>query len=274
MARPPQITRIVDSSKWVNLLVYGNPGAGKTPLAGTSPKALILEADDGEASAAVWGTDAEMWKVRDWNELDEAYEWVRQEGHKEFEWVWLDSGTLFQERGLDHIMEDLVADKPHRSKYLPDRGEYRENMSRFKEKIRYFKALPVNFGLTAHVMKVEDSETGETQYVPSFQGQGVWEKVTSYFDIVGFLDLLNTGREEDLGRRVLRLENYPRYVLRDRYHCTEKGALVDPTIPKLMSLVAKKKAAGAVKASGSSKQVARPVAKKAPGTVKAPAKKG
>lgn len=264
MAKPTQIVKVVDSSKYVNILVYGPPGAGKTPFAGTSPKALILEADDGEASAASQGTSAEMWKVRDWGDLDEAYEWVRQEGYKEFDWVWLDSGTLFQERGLDNIMADLVAEKPHRSRYLPDRGEYRENMTRLKEKIRYLKALPVNFGLTAHSMRIEDTDNNEVLYVPAFQGAGVWEKISSYMDIVAYMDFMKSNREEDVGRRVLRLENLPRHIVRDRFHCTEKGALVDPTIPKLMSLIEKRRNAASNGAAETTAKRVAGAAKKVP----------
>lgn len=274
-SKPPSIVKIVNSLAYVNIIIYGDPGIGKTPLAGTSPNALFLEADDGESSAAVWGTTAEMWKVRDWGDVTEAAEWLKHEGHKVYEWVWLDSGTIFQDSGLADIMEDLVAAKPHRNKYVPDKGEYGENMNRFKELIRELKALPMNFGMTCHVSRVEDRD-GATQYMPAIQGKEMPQKICALMDVVGFLDFMRNNNPEHEGRRALRLENLPGYYTKDRFHCTEKGVLLDPTIPKLMSLINKKRAAAPVKAAGAAKVAAVPtkaVAKKAAAPVKSAAKK-
>lgn len=271
MAKPSQIVKIVNSLVYVNIVIYGDPGIGKTPLAGTAPRAFFLEADDGESSAAVWGTTAEMWKVKSWGEVNEAYEWLKHEGVREYDWVWLDSGTLFQDLGLSDIMEDLVAGKPHRNKYVPDKGEYGENMNRFKELVRNLKALPINFGMTAHVTRVEDRD-GAVQYMPAIQGREMPQKICALMDIVGYLDMMSSSKPEDEGRRALRLENFPKYYVKDRFHCTEKGVLLDPTIPKLMTLINKKRAAGVSKATGAT-TVAASTAKKAAAPVKAAAKK-
>jgi hypothetical protein len=101
-------------SRYTRILVYGDPGVGKTPFAASAPNALILDVDYGLESAIATGSTAKKWKVSDWNDATEALEYLRGGGVRDFEWVVLDGGTMLQQRGLDNIMEDLHAAKPHR----------------------------------------------------------------------------------------------------------------------------------------------------------------
>ena len=46
MAKPPAIQAMQLTSPFIKMLVHGEPGVGKTPFIGTSPRGLILEADE------------------------------------------------------------------------------------------------------------------------------------------------------------------------------------------------------------------------------------
>lgn len=232
--RPPQIVPLGEGQdKFLRLLVYGRPGQGKTVLAGTSPRCLILEADRGTESAAIRGSKAEKWVLDDWNDLSEAISYLRHGGTTDYDWVWLDSITLFQERGLDHIMEDLVAAKPHRQVWAPDKGEYGQNMNRLSKAIRQLKDLPVNLGITAHEFHWLDPNTDEEILMPYVQGKGMPEKICSYMGIVGRMELKEKDGTE---YTVLDCRATQKFYAKDR---TGKiGRMVKPTVPKIMTAVA------------------------------------
>src|SRR5678815_4071638 len=117
MVRPQIIMPLEAEFEYIHLLLYGNPGVGKTPLLATAPRTLILNADKGTISAAISETKAlgvDVWpNVRRHEQLIEVYEYLRHEGCDYYKWVWLDGITLFQEWGLQQVMEETVAQHQH-----------------------------------------------------------------------------------------------------------------------------------------------------------------
>lgn len=246
-SRPPQIVPIGASrDEFYRWLIYSRPGQGKTVLAGTSPRCLVLEADRGTASAKRYKSAAEKWVLGDWNDLEEALSYLRNGGAANFDWVWLDSITLFQERGMDHIMDDLVAEKSHRKVYLPDKGDYGQNMNRLSRRIRELVDLPVNVGIIAHEFHFEDPDTGEVQIMPYVQGKGMPQKICSYVDQVGRMELKTT--KEGKEYPVVDFRGSEDFYAKDRLGL---GRVVNVTVPKLMAAVSAG-AQGTVRASKAS----------------------
>lgn len=233
MAKPSEISTLRDAEKFIRMCIYGDPGVGKTPLIATAPKTLILDADNGVESAAVMGSKAERWRIRDWDDLTTAGEYLRHEGFKDFDWVWLDSVTLFQERGLDQIMRQLVAEKPHRKVYAADKGEYGQNMARIKIWFRELVDVPMNIGFTAHAMRTETDE-GEVVYMPAVQGKNMPDVLCGYMNIVGFLTV---GKVQGKPVRVLRVQKDELHYAKDRFGAVPGGRMVNPSMPKLEALV-------------------------------------
>lgn len=241
--------RVSDSH--IRMVLYGDPGVGKTPMIATGEKTLILDADNGTISAAIVGTEAERWRMRDWDDMGEASEYMRHEGFKKYRWVWLDSGTLFQDRGLDHIMRDLVSARAHRKIYAPDKGEYGQNMNRLLIWVREMVEIPINFGITAHTFRVErddpeDPNNSKTQYMPHFQGKQMPDKICGEMNMVGFM----YAREVDgdngatVLRRYLRVRGDEWHFGKDRFGAIPNGLMSNPSIPKLERLIAGKLPAG------------------------------
>lgn len=224
--------------EYMSFLIFGEPGAGKTVFAGTSPNALILRPPmDGTESLKKFGLKAEEKEITTWEEMWEVPELVRSGKHS-YEWVWLDSITLFQEVGLDDIMDTLVrpeseggGGKLHRNVFQPGVENYGENMNRVSKWVRVMRSLPINFGITAHVMRVEDLD-GEARYMPSVQGKNMAEKISGYMGLVASLRVMDVEGDEE---RVLVMRNDGKWYGKDRYNLTEEGFVVDPKVPELVA---------------------------------------
>lgn len=239
MAKPSAIKPVRLRQKYVNGIFYGDPGIGKTPFIGTAKKALILDADNGTESAAIASSTAEVWPIESHEDLTNAHEYLREEEH-DYEWVFLDSATLFMEIGMDDIMEDLIAQKPHLDKDVPSQREYLVNMNRFMKWVRYMKALPINFAMTAHVMRIEDeTDDGDEiiTYLPAIPGKSrgvpIAQHICGHMNLVGYMKRSKSKKHGD--RLIIRTERYGNYYAKDRF--TAIGTMANPTIPKMMEKI-------------------------------------
>lgn len=245
--RPAAIIPVADDSPFMKILIHGDPGAGKSVLAGTSPDSLLLLNNPSQAvSAAFQGSTADRWHVQDYNDLTEATDFLLYSNDHSYQWVWLDNGTLFQEQGMDQIMLDLVSEagkgKSHRNQYIPDKAEYLENQSRFGTIVReIIQKGQFNFGIVAHSMEAETPD-GDMYYLPAFQGgQGLFStKLCGYMDVVGYMKVrrLKGGATE----RSLITDKRTAYYARDNFGGALGGVMKDPTIPKIMEAIAAKRA--------------------------------
>src|SRR3546814_6171402 len=85
-------------------------GWGKTVFAGSDEGVLFLTCDpEGTVSAGAMGSSAEEWPIKTYKDLDEAYRWLRDEGHEEFQWVCIDTvggaQRILQRRSEEHTSE-------------------------------------------------------------------------------------------------------------------------------------------------------------------------
>lgn len=240
---PDEITDLEDGlSEFANVLIYSDPGDGKTPLAVTAPNHLLLECDRGLKSAAISGAKGKKWVIEDYNDLTKAYDYMRNTGCARFEWLILDSLTMFQDRGLDHIMDDLHAIKPHREVWAADRGEYGQNMNRLSRFVRNLVDLPVNVIVTCtkFVSEVEQAD-GSTvaEYWPMVKGVNMPQKISSMFDIVAHLQRVSFKKDPTKEYPVLSTVRRDGWYARDRYGAI--GRMPNPTIPKVIAAIEAKK---------------------------------
>lgn len=238
MARPRAIVPVSTERNFARFMLYGPPGTGKSVLAGTSPKALILASDSEETlSAARFGSDADMWVVPDYGALEEAVEYIRHEGVNDYEWVWLDNGTLFQEQGMDDTMAELLMAHPERNPWIPDKQQYLVNQNRLGSIIRQLKAMPVHFGMTAHEMRVTWAD-GSENLMPLFQGgQGTYsQKICGYMNIVGYMSArtMKGGKFENK----VRVRKGSSIYAKDRYHALGRE-VINPNIAEMMEEIRK-----------------------------------
>lgn len=280
MARPRAIVPVSVERNFIRMMLYGQPSTGKSVVAGTSPKCLILASDGEEPlSAARFGSQADMWVVPDYSELEDAVEYVRHDGINDYEWVWLDNATLFQEQGLDDTMEDLFAAKPNttQSRWVPDRPQYLINQNRMSRIIRMLKGLPIHFGMTAHEMTIAWADGSENKMPMLLGKQGEYsQKICGYTNIIGHV----TARTLKGGvfEQKIRFQRTTTIYAKDRYHALG-SSMVNPNIPDMLEKIREvlptvgqrvkpRPAKKAVKATPVKKAATKTVAKKATATTR------
>lgn len=241
MPRPTAITPVSGAQTHINICVHGDPGVGKSVLAGTSPKALILTHNPDEtSSAAAHGSKADKWVVTNLDELTEALEYVKHEGVREYQWVWIDNLTLVQEFSMDFHMENLKASKPHRDQFVPDKPEYLQIQNRLGYLVRQFVATPIHFGWTATTERYEKDD-GTIVHLPMLQGgQGKFStKLCSMMGVIGYMIAVKPKDAPE--ERRLFVNKRQTFYARTRYPslAVNGGLLKNPHVPGMMRLIAK-----------------------------------
>ena len=232
----PQAIKSVQRSKKISMCVYGAPGSGKTRLAGTGGEGTLIVRPPTDHTDSIRTQGVEEWEVHDWSEMLNVHEYLRHDGAKDFDWVWLDSISLFQDTGLDDIWAGVIAAKPHRAEWGLDRGEYNVNMWRLQQWVRHVVGIPgFHFGVTAHPAEIPNPVSGEVKLAPWVQGKNMSQKVQGYMNMVAYLEVVVDKEGET--RRVLRTKGDERYEAKDQFDAFPNGRLSDPTIDKIVESI-------------------------------------
>lgn len=195
------------------------------------------------------GYDPDIWDVSSKKDLDEVYDYFhRGTGAKDYEFTWLDSVTLFEEAEMDAIMRALVAKNPHRDIHLPDKPQYMLRQNHISMWVRNMRGLPINFGMTAHVMSIgiedEDEEESTASYLPAIQGSrgALSSKICGYFGIVGRLHVvkervkLKGGGKRVKTTRVLQVQPSAKWYAKDRFNALG-NEIVEPTMADIVAAI-------------------------------------
>lgn len=245
----PVQVRPVGASVKARILVHGDIGVGKTTLIGSGAKefkTLIIHPPVDHMDS-ILGSGAEEAVVRDWEDMLEVQEMLRHDGSK-WDWVWLDSISLFQDVGLDDTYAAAVDRAgPARAKYGPDRGEYRVNMWRLEQFVRHtVGAEQFNFGITAHsfwaaLPSDESPESSREQLMPWIQGKAMPQKICGYMNVVGYMEV-KTRKTPRGGERTVRLmhtNKTDRWYAKNQFTGAfgDSGVITNPTMPDIIKAI-------------------------------------
>ena len=150
---------------------------------------------------------------------------------------WLDSGTLFQETLMDNRLREVVKSNPNRDPDIPSMPEHQKTQNQFAKGIRVMRSMPrIHFGLTAHVMRIEDQSDGEITYKPAIYGQrgALTDKVCGYMGVVGRLHIMKTKSGKEV--RVLDTKRTEKYYGKDRFGKFD-GRVLNPNMAEILQVI-------------------------------------
>lgn len=194
---PSNIITLEEDDDYVNILVYGPSGVGKTVLAGSGgdPKngglrtLFIAPEDAGTLSAKRRGSKADKWPVKSWSDLQAAFAWLDQNPDHPFDWIVIDSLTDMQQILLRHILDTIVEKNEDRDPDIPAVQDHQKWQNQFKRFVKAFNALPVNVLWTALPMTATNPQ-GEEFVTPDLQGKGyqISQTIASFMTSYGYME--------------------------------------------------------------------------------------
>lgn len=187
-----QLRRPADATAFVNMLIYGGSGVGKTLLAGSAAKVeemapiLYIDAEDGELTLGAHKSVSDLIDIApltDWDDLQHVYNdlYDRKTPYKT---VVLDSGTEIQQLAMNSVLgtKGRVLD----TGITPEFKDWYRNTEQIRRMIRAFRDLPMNTIVTALEMDSQDPRTKVMMKRPAFSNK-LSAQVPAFFDAVFYL---------------------------------------------------------------------------------------
>lgn len=227
-----------DEIEFLNLLVFGEPGAGKTYLAGTAqdhPKTspmLVLDVEGGTTTLR-HRSDIDVVQVRSIDQIVEAHNMLKVDNNGYYKTVVIDSLTELQKLDMSDIMKELVQRRPDRDPDVPDVREWGKSGTHMRQIVRAFRDLPMNTILTALVDPFKDS-TGSVVLYPNLPGK-MRTELAGFFDVVGYL-YTRPEEEGEAITRIIQFTGTQRVIAKDRT-AVLGHFMENPTIPAMFDLI-------------------------------------
>jgi hypothetical protein len=261
--RPTAITKLSETPNQgkKNWLIYAPSGVGKTVLAGTAPNALILTVEAaGTESAKAMGSEADEWVCDSWDELQKAFVWIRDEGHKLYEWVIVDSLSEMEELCWKAQLEEAHASNSQRSIYQAAIQDYAIVDNKVKALVDAFNRLPINVLYTAQMAdkEAEDSEGDDiTVAIPLLgRAKNGWPlsmKICGKVTLIGLLTVKQPKEKDEEPFRRLWVQSGDRWIAKDR-HDTFGKFIDEPNVEEMAEAVDKRQAAAGPKKKTAAKK--------------------
>jgi phage nucleotide-binding protein len=195
------------------MLVYGNPGVGKTSLAATiKEKVLVVSAESGLLSLR--GKSIDYVEIDGFSALREVREYLeKEETKKKYQWLFIDSITELGQKLVDLLKKKY----PDRKDAMVMWGEYNDHITSLIKLYRDFK--PYNIVMTA-LPSVDKDEVGRRFTGVDLYGK-VSAKIPQFFDEVFYLKV--TEKEDG-------------FIERNLLTCEQNGIIAKDRSGKLQCL--------------------------------------
>jgi phage nucleotide-binding protein len=176
----------------MNLLVYGDPGVGKTYFCGSADdvpalrKVLILDVEGGTMSLELNYSNVDVVRITEFKVMQSIYDDLLRSADHGYGCVVLDSLTEIQKLSMAGIMKGASVENPDMDPDMPRMRDWGKNIEQIRKLVRAFRDLPIPTLFTALAMDDKDNRTGNVQKKPSLSGK-LANEAAGFVDIVGYL---------------------------------------------------------------------------------------
>lgn len=219
------LTTTKQNTKFINCLIYGKSGIGKTTLAATAPRPLIIDTEGGTLSLS--NHDIDMVSIRSMEELNECAKKLAGKAGKNYDTIFIDSGS--------ELVEIVLLDLKEKAK--DKRQAYMEVGEEAIKVFRKFKDLPKHLVVTAK-MRISNVDNSE-KYRASFPGNVLTENLPYLFDEVFCLRISDDDDNEDESTRFLQTQPDEDFDAKDRSNKLKKRE--EPNLTNIFNKILSKK---------------------------------
>ncbi len=211
------VVSVQDKQQFINLIVYGESGVGKTRFAGSASvvpelaPVLFVDVEGGELTLAHSYPQAKVVRIKTWQELQNIYDELFR-GEHGYKTIVIDSLTELQKFNMYGIMEDLLVAEPTRDPDIPGMREWGKSTEQIRKFVRAFRDLPINTVFTALTKEDRNPRTGISTKRPSLSGK-LASEVPGFVDIVLYMYFK---RVDDTVLRLLTPTSTDEVVAKDR----------------------------------------------------------
>ena len=181
-----------EMKRYLNIMVYGDPGVGKTVLAGSAQEVeemspvLFLDCEGGTLSLSKTYPEVDVITVSDWDTLQSIYNDLFEKDVP-YKTVVLDSLTEIQQLSMDHIMSAVQAKKPDQeAPRIQDWGTQNRNM---KTMVTAFRDLEMHVVFNSLPKTEKDKTVGSIRIRPSLSGNTLPVEVPGFMDILLYMNI-------------------------------------------------------------------------------------
>lgn len=169
MAQHPILNAIKSSSDFIDspisVLLYSEPGNGKTTWAASAPDPLIIDVDSGSLSIALKNVPV----LRDKYKYDDIVGLVSalRANPDLYKTVVIDTVSELQKRWTDAIVQAAHARNPARHQFIPTQQDYNETTIMIRRVVLDLLSIGRNVILVAHSVEKQDGPDGPTHIRPN-----------------------------------------------------------------------------------------------------------
>jgi hypothetical protein len=178
---------VQETDEWVNLMVYGESGVGKTRFAGSADMieamspVLLVDAEGGSMTLKSCYPEVDVVRIHDTGEINSLYQDLAK-GAGQYKTVILDSLTEIQKMSMDDIMRKAVAANSEVDRDVPQIRHWGINKEQTRRIVRAYRDLPMHTIFICLPREVKDRRN-LTVTKPGLGG-------TLAGEIAGFLDIV------------------------------------------------------------------------------------
>jgi hypothetical protein len=234
-----KVFKVEQRAPYINMLVYGDSGVGKTMLTGSADACpdlrpvILIDFEGGTETLRHFYPNVEQVRVTTWKEMQQVYDELHK-GRHGYQTVILDSLTEIQKFNMYSVMEELLNNRPDLDPDVPGMREWGKNLEQMRRFVRAFRDLPMNALFTGLKKDDKNESTGRTTTKPSLSGK-LADEVSAFLDIVCYMYVKTVGTGEDTrDARLLLTQKTETIIAKDR---TSRLPLVveDPTMQDIFN---------------------------------------
>lgn len=186
-----KVHQLLDKTPWLKMLLYGDPGVGKTILACGAPNPLLVDAEDGELSLLnhpELAANTLILPVSKFNEVNDLFWDLKAGAYPDRETIIIDTFTELQMRGLDEHLDKTKGSQTFKRMHelIASQQDYNLNTQTMRRMFTSFRELERNIIITAHHLEEKVPGQEYSQKRPALTPK-VSRTISGLCDIVAFM---------------------------------------------------------------------------------------